>query len=730
MDRTTRGLLLATYTVTIFVSASLLFVVQPMAGKMLLPHLGGSSSVWTTCMLFFQTTLVAGYAYAHILAQQLTPRRQAFVHLGLMATAVATSLPFSLSTGWLDTSSMPALRVLAVLGISIGLPLFIVSSSAPLFQHWFSYTEHPDAEDPYYLYAASNVGSLLALFGYPFFVERTFELDSQGSLWAWGFGALMALTAACAWFLFREETALPEADEVPAQRQEASSEGVAWSRRGWWLLITFIPSSLMLGVTEYLTTDIASVPLLWVFPLGLYLLSFVLVFSRFPVNRLIYRAIIPGATLLVLAITYADLVSIAGLVLLHLWLFFTIAVYFHGELAADRPSKEHLTEFYIWMSVGGALGGLFNALVAPAIFDWMVDYYLVLGVALAVILPYRAESGRDSTAVRIAAAASMILAVGAFAWSVGLLDFTRAQTVVGVAIVIATIAGMGIAFPFLQNVGLAVLLVVGATVHADFASKAKFERSFFAEYTVYPDHRGGEKIRVFSHGTTLHGLQGREKPLSQEPIGYYHPSGPLGDIFERIPHEAVGIAGLGTGGMATYAEPGTHFTFYEIDPVVEDIAREHFTYLQDCGDRCSVQIGDARKLLEREPEDTFDLLFMDAYNSDSVPTHLLTEEALDLYMSRVDEDGVVVFHVSNRYLNVESIVGRLAEEAGLVARTRTYHPPDDDSLPLAFGSVYTVVARDAADLHGLAESDTWKPTEKANVLWTDQFTNIVSVYDW
>jgi len=730
MTGTTRILMLAVYTITIFVSASLLFVVQPMAGKMLLPHLGGSSSVWTTCMLFFQSTLVAGYVYAHILAQQFTPRRQALVHLALMTAAVATTLPFSLSTGWLDTLSMPALRVLAVLGVSIGLPLFVVSSSAPLFQRWFSYTRHPDAEDPYYLYAASNVGSLLALFGYPFFVERTFDLETQGSLWAWGFGALMALTAGCAWFLFRDDTALPEAGAVPADQQAASFEGVAWSRRGWWLLITFIPSSLMLGVTEYLTTDIASVPLLWVFPLGLYLLSFVLVFSRFPVNRLIYRAIIPVSTLLVLAITFADLVSIAGLVLLHLWLFFTIAVYFHGELAADRPDTEHLTEFYIWMSVGGALGGLFNALIAPAIFDWMIDYYLVLGVALAVTLPYRAESDRDSTAVQCAAAASIVLAVGAFAWSVGLLDFGRAQTVIGVAVVIGAIAGMGITFPFLQNVGLALLLVVGATVHADFASKATFERSFFAEYTVYPDRRGDEKIKVFSHGTTLHGLQGREDPLSRQPIGYYHPAGPLGDIFDKIPHEEVGIAGLGTGGMATYAEPGTHFTFYEIDPVVEEIAREHFTYLEHCGERCSVQIGDARKLLEREPDDGFDLLFMDAYNSDSVPTHLLTKEALDLYMSKIDEDGVVVFHVSNRYLNVESIVGRLADQAGLVARTRTYQPPDDGSLPLAFGSVYTVVARDASDLHGLAQSDHWKPTQKADVLWTDTFTNIVSVYDW
>ena len=738
-------LLLLTFAVTIFTSASLLFVVQPMVGKMILPHLGGSPSVWTTCMLFFQTTLVAGYLYAHVIAQKMSPRWQIGVHFALIAAAVVTSLPFDIPEQFLQSQSSPALWLLFALLIAIGLPLLVVSSSAPLFQHWFAFTDHPDADDPYYLYAASNVGSMLALFGYPFFVERTFGLDVQSNLWAWGFGLLALLAAGCSAFVFNHQTEAPakdtddaEPEATPATSGELPYEGragreedeVTWKRRGWWLLITFIPSSLMLGVTQYLTTDIASAPFLWVLPLGLYLLTFIIVFARLDIYLWLYRVAIPFFALLVLGATYAEFFSITVTVAIHLWMFFLFAIYFHGMLAKDRPSTDHLTEFYIWMSVGGALGGLFNALVAPALFDWMLEYYLILAVGIAVIRPRRADDGHASVLADWGAAIALAFTIGFYFWSVALLIFDTPGTMFGTLVVIGVAVGMSVKFPALQNVGLAVILLVGFANYEHIDTAMTYERSFFANYTVYKDRVEDHKVRVFSHGTTQHGMQAREERLQQVPLGYHHPRGPMGDVLHTIPHERIAIAGLGVGAMGAYAQKGKEVVFFEIDPVVEKMARKYFTYLEECGDRCEVRIGDARKLLEEAEPHSFDVIMMDAYNSDSVPTHLLTREALKLYLSRLTEDGVVVFHVSNRYLNVESVVGALVEDMNLPARTKSFTPSEREAEALAYASTYVVVAREESDLREIAHSSEWDDPEAADVVWTDNFSNIISVFKW
>jgi hypothetical protein len=718
-DTWRRRLVLIVFATTIFTSASLLFVVQPMVGKMMLPHLGGSPSVWNTCMLFFQTVLVAGYVYAHAIARRLPPLWQIVLHFTLVAAAVGLSLPFDLPFELIQSDSSPALWLLAALTVGIGLPLLIVSSSAPLFQHWFSFTDHPDADDPYYLYAASNVGSLLALFGYPFFVERTFTVDTQTTLWAVGFGILVVLTIGCSAFIY-------DAGEAPIGGVDDQAEPLSWKRRGWWLLITFIPSSLMLGVTQYLTTDIASVPLLWVLPLGFYLLSFVVVFARMKLYLWLYRALIPFVTLLVLAATFVDLFTIQVTVFLHLWTFFLFAMYFHGSLAKDRPHAEHLTEFYIWMSVGGALGGLFNALIAPVVFDWMLEYYLVLALGIASIWPARAGRETSSSAVDWGAGLALAATVGVYLWSVRLVTFDSPSTSLGLAILIAVLVGTVSHYPRVENVALGLLLLIGFSSYEHVNTAIDYDRSFFAAYTIYEDRIEGTDVRIFSHGTTQHGIQALPEHQQNTPIGYYHPKGPIGDVFNELPHEKVAVAGLGNGGLAPYHETGAEFVFFEIDPVVEDIAREHFTYLDHCGDQCRVEIGDARKLLDAKKGQKYDLLFMDAYNSDSVPTHLLTREAVDLYLSRLQEDGVIAFHVSNRYLNVESIVGALADDMGLVARTKSYSPPSAGGPALAYRSHYTLVAREKDDLRGLNDDPTWKETDVADVVWTDSFTNIVS----
>ena len=726
-DDTWKRLAGVAFALTIFVSASLLFVVQPMVGKMILPYLGGSSSVWTTCMLFFQLMLVVGYLYAHLIAQQFKPERQVVLHLGLIVAALVTSLPFQLSEAWLSTDSAPALWLLVALLASIGLPLFVVSSSAPLFQHWFSATDHPDADDPYYLYAASNVGSMIALFGYPFVVERTFAVDTQSTLWAWGFGGLALLTAGCGALVWRDE----ETAELTGAAEAVG--GVDWTRRGWWVLITFIPSSLMLGVTDYLTTDIASVPLLWVFPLGIYLFSFILVFSRFEIRFSFYRIAIPVVTLLTLAATFSGYLSMMAIIGAQLWMFYLYTVYFHGRLAEDRPATEHLTEFYIWMSVGGALGGIFNALIAPVLFDITAEYYLVLALGIALIPPLYSGEDEDnpSTILQVGLAVVLGAAIGVYLLSVyPIMEFDQISSALGGLVLVGAILSMGFIFPRGRNVGLAILLLIGFGIHEGISTDQQYERSFYASYSVYEDRINGHDVDVFSHGTTQHGLQVQEGPLSKRAAGYHHRAGPIGDVFGSMSYDRVAVAGLGAGALAAYAEPDDEFVFYEIDPVVEDIAREHFNYLKQCGDACKVKIGDARKLLEKAEPNSFDIIVMDAYNSDSVPTHLLTREAMELYLSKVKEDGAIVMHVSNRYLDIQGVVGALVEDLGLVSCSKSYTPPPTQGDSLAYASTYTIVAREASDLTPLTQTGGCASTPPADVVWTDRFSNIASVFKW
>lgn len=717
--------MLAITALTVFVSASLLFVVQPMVGKMILPHLGGSSSVWTTCMLFFQTVLLLGYIYAHGVAQSMRLERQVAVHLGIMLVAAVASLPLAVPEAWLQVEGSPAGWLLVALTIGIGLPLFVVSSSAPLFQHWFSKTDHPDADDPYHLYAASNVGSMIALLAYPFVIEPSVGLSFQSIGWSVGFVSLIAMTGATGALVLRRKSV----DASGTAETAKQVEPLEWKRRGLWVLWAFIPSSLMLGVTQFLTTDIASVPLLWVLPLALYLLSFILVFSRWEIRvGGPMRTALPLVILFVLDFSVSD-ASMGLIVVAQLVLFGLLATHYHGELAEDRPVAEHLTEYFIWMSVGGAAGGLFNSLVAPAVFDRPMEYMVVLALAAGFMYPNR-ERIEDELLPSWPVPVLLVPVGLLFLWMIHYLSLGYwVPMAVSVVTVLAGLA-IGLRWPRWENVAVAAVILLGMTSLQHTPGVVEYERSFFASYTVFAREEHGRTFVKFSHGTTSHGVQSRETELEETPLAYHHPSGPVGDVVDAIPHEKVGVLGLGAGAMAAYAEPGTDFTFYEIDPRVEAIAREHFSYLDQCGKRCTVEIGDGRKLLERTPPDTYDILFLDAYNSDSVPTHLMTREALELYLSRVDEDGVLVFNVSNRYLDIEGLVGALAEDKGLVARTRFHYPRRNLRNKNVYTSVYTVVARDEEDLRNLAENPGWKPTKNNGVVWTDSYSDVVSILDW
>jgi spermidine synthase len=731
------------YTVTIFFSALLLFVIQPMASKLVLPLLGGSSAVWTTSMLFFQILLLAGYIYAHGIAQYFSFRVQVGLHI-VVVLAAMLFLPVNVPDTLLRPDQAPALSLVAAFMMGIGPPTFVVSSSAPLLQHWFGGLNHPDADDPYYLYAASNAGSLLALLSYPFLVERFLTLNTQQQAWSIGFLALAVLLGVSGIALFLQSTG-----SVDGNEDGQTAPTLAYSRRGWWILITFIPSSLMLGVTHYLTMDLASVPLLWVIPLALYLLSFILVFARINHPLWLYRMVLPAAIFILFALSFAKYLPIVWLIVLHTAVFFLVALYFHGRLAQDRPQVTHLTQYYIFMALGGSLGGIFNALIAPLLFDQLVEYVLVMALALICALGWPSSVSQIRRIKNYIPYFLTLLASGYFLFTVPLHvpALSMVAVVLGLVFGVAGLLLLTYRQPATINIVFGGLFCAGFLVHEDQSNTIARERSFYGQYEVQEEP--GD-VRTFRHGTTLHGEQLLEGgQLLDIPTGYYHPTGPFGDLFRNYSYDRVGIAGLGTGGLAPYKKQGDEFAFFEIDPVVHRMARTHFAFLDVCGSACNVQIGDARRLIRKQPENKYDLLIMDAYTSDAIPTHLLTREAIQLYLSRVREGGVVALHISNRHFNLARVIRGIANDIGAAALVKTFVPSSHLSIPTpldGYGSAIrpdgsprfpgtklihassvslAVIARDEEALDVLPRSDGWSPPSGPPLLWTDNYTNIV-----
>jgi len=733
------------YTITLFLGSMLLFLVEPMFAKMALPLLGGSPSVWITSMLFFQAVLLAGYAYAHAGTGKLGARRQAAVHMALLAVPFLT-LPIAPRRGWAPPATGgQVVWLLALLAVSVGLPFFVVSSAAPLLQRWFASTGHPRARDPYFLYRASNLGSMIALLGYPAVVEPTLRLADQGRLWAWGYGVLAAMTAACAALLWRSPVPTgPGAAAAPDRAAPAPIAGggnghVTPARRARWMALSFVPSSLLLGVTTHLTTDVAPIPLLWVIPLALYLLTFVLVFSPRPPlpQRLMARAL----PLLVLPLVATILLKAARPVwvpmLLSLLTFFVAAMVCHGRLAEDRPPASRLTEFYLWIAAGGVLGGVFNALVAPVIFDSYAEYPLAIVLA-CLLRPGPAAGGgrRWSRVLDLGLPIALGAVVAALAWWVGVggpsNELLRRGVLVGVPTVLC--------FTFVERpirfgLGVGAILLAG-TVSLGAASPVLLaDRSFFGAYQVTEDAAG--ELHFLTNGTTVHGAQSLDPARRDDPLTYYTRSGPLGQVFgatDAAGGDDIAVVGLGAGSMACYGRPGERWTFYEIDPLVERIALDPnlFTFLRDCLDDPRIVTGDARLSLEGAADGRYDLIAVDAFNSDAIPVHLITREAIALYLSKLADGGMLAFHISNQYVDLHPVLGNLARDVGLVSFAR-----DDSSISRAesragkFPSDWVVMARTAADLGPIARDPRWYRLEgDGSRVWTDDFSNILSVFRW
>ena len=762
------------YAITLFVGAGLLFVVQPMVGKMILPLLGGTPAVWNTCMVFFQAALLGGYAYAHATTHWLGVRRQAALHLAVMALPLL-ALPLGIQS-WLlrGGEANPVLDVLLVLSLSVGLPFLVISATAPLLQQWFTGTGHPAARDPYFLYAASNLGSMLALLGYPLLIEPKLRLRGEGwltqtRLWTLGYFTLVLLIALCALVLWRSTRRVPEAaagDAVPSTPEDAP----ALSQRLLWIALSFAPSSLLLGVTTYITTDLAAVPLLWVLPLAIYLLTFILAFGRWP--ALLQRAVVLLTVPMVLPVIFF---MVSGFhlrvwvgVLWHLGLLLVVALACHGKLARARPSPRHLTEFYLLISVGGVLGGLFNALVAPVAFNSLVEYPLAMALACVLVAAGARRPSRLGWLLVVVvplgvAALALVtysetltikLDVSSLSRMPGGLGSTAAVRwlnrheheinqvlIYGPALLACLVVRRR---PVVLGLTLAGVLLTANLVDGRRQDVVRQARGFFGVLRVTHD-RDDPGYTELRHGTTIHGRQSRDPARRGEPLSYYHRKGPVGYIFAELDRRdtsrRVAVVGLGTGTLAAYAHPGEAMTIYEIDRLVRDIAFDpsYFTYVRDARDRGAsirLELGDARVRLEvvrrERPGERYDLIMVDAFTSDAIPVHLLTREALRLYVDMLTPRGLLAVHISNRYLRLGPVVAALAADAKLGGRLVLEDAAVDTEGGLA--STWVVLARTPEALGQLAgdEKVSAKPLEadpKIGV-WTDDFHNLLSVFKW
>jgi len=664
------------HAATIFLSSFLLFLVQPLIARLILPWFGGTAAVWTTCMLFFQTLLLAGYAYAHATSARLAPRAQALVHTLLLAAAVAL-LPIAPHELWKPLGGEePVSHILLLLTATVGLPYFLLSSTSPLLQAWFA-RAHP-GQNPYRLFAVSNLASVLALIGYPFAVEPFLGNQEQVTLWSALFAAFALLCAALSWMSGRRI-------EQGTEETLEESAAPAWSGYALWLAFSATGSVMLLAITNHITQNVASIPLLWLAPLALYLITFILAFE----GRGLYRPThwwsvvlvwIGGMAWLLVDKDYQfDLWLQLGMYLSGL---FVACMFCHGELYRSRPAARFLTAFYLTVSAGGALGGLLVAVVAPLVFNG----YFELGVALLALA---------------------VLAALRFA---GMHLFAR-------------VASLGL---LMATAGCAIY--DGIKYQKDVTVSA---RNFYGVMRVkeYGTAGGADHLRRLLHGVIMHGEQYLHENHRRTATTYYQTTSGVGvailSLRER-PANRIGVIGLGTGTLATYGREGDTYRFYEINPEVVGVAKREFTYLSDSRARIEIALGDARLNLEREPPQGFDVLVVDAFSSDAIPVHLITTEALGLYLRHVKADGIVAFHVSNRFLDLVPVVARLATEHGAHAVLLDEESGEEDKTT----STWVLVSRDVKPLQReeIVDAGATEPEQRDDWrTWTDDYSNLVQI---
>jgi len=726
-------MVVAVYSITIFLSAMLLFLVQPMFAKMMLPLLGGSPYVWNTAIVFYQAVLLLGYTYAHFATKWLGTKRHAIVHVFLLALPFLF-LPISMASAVPPTDTSPVPWLLLTMAASVGVPFFIVSTSGPLLQRWFAATGHERAPDPYFLYAASNFGSMIGLLAYPAWVEPNLTLAAQRNLWTFGYIAFAVLIVACAIVIWRSaETPHKATGDEPIEERHAPPTAL---RRFRWVYLAAIPASLMIGTTTYLSTDIVSMPLLWIIPLGVYLLTFMFTFAQVPpIPHKVAVGLLPPFLVITLAafvvpITDPPLFT-GSLAIITLFL---AGLVFHGELAADRPSLEYLTEFFIWVSLGGVIGGLFASIIAPMVFIRVVEYPITLILA-AFLMPRQAGKRRQALDMAVPILATLIL-YGIYLYKNSLppVDSLYGIRLFAIAWPLPIlIALMGWREPFRLGAALVGLAIVGVMNDSPNRDVIYRDRSFFGSLAIEQDKEG--RLRELRHGTTNHGAEVFVGWLQREPLTYYTRSGPIGRVFwERglPPNAKVAVIGLGVGSLAAYSMPGQVWTFYEIDPAVARVAQnsEMFTFLSDAKGKIDIVLGDGRLSMARST-DKYDLIVIDAYNSDSIPVHLLTVEAVQMYLDHLTPKGIMALHLSNRNMKLEPVVAAIAKKLEL-ANGIFY----DMDVPAQDGwwkqrSAWALLAPSLSNFgRQLAEDKSWRPLvgESDVLAWTDDYSAPFQVF--
>lgn len=743
---------LGIFTATTFLSAFLLFLIQPMFAKMVLPLLGGAPSVWAVALLFFQGALLVGYGYAHLLVRHVPAASTGFIHLALSAFAFLF-LPIAIPAGWSEPPPGDAyLWQLGLFAVAIGIPFAAVSANAPLLQAWFSRAGHKASADPYFLYAASNLGSLIALLGYPFVFEPVFGLKALAIVWTAGFAALVVALGIC-FLRVRAVTAEGETGADAASPAAVSSLGApasslrapTWNARAGWVGLAFVPSALLTAFTNHIATDVASAPLIWVVPLALYLLTFVIVFRE--------RALIPRSVLLV-AHAVATILALLQLSQTEKETWFYAAGYgiaafvastlvAHRTLYEARPDARNLTEFYMWMSAGGVLGGIFAALLAPRIFSEVFEYPLLLALTFAC----RPGAMDLMSRSRASWAGMAALVVGGWAlitWGPMLafdydLQFGRWGTTTDIATVFALVAIALWYFP--PHMLVAVLgMYLTVVLLPSGVHRGDAQRSYFGVYRVIQSMDG--EYNVLQHGTTLHGAQ-RIRDEDGNPVAdvtpatYYHPESPMASAIRLTSminqHEGVkgtfGVIGLGAGSLACYSAPGETWRFFEIDPVVVRIAKSrNFTFLSNCQPNAEIVLGDARLTFAKEEDESFDLVIVDAFSSDAIPVHMMTAEALTLYASKLKDRGVAVLHISNRYLDLEEVVAATIPTLDVALHALVIEDFEDDGY-LKTGSTVVLIGKDKTTVerfrHVEGSRDIVRPTVRP---WTDDFSDILGPF--
>lgn len=670
--RAQRGL----FTLAIFVGSFLLFLVQPMVARMALPRLGGAPNVWNSAMLVYQALLLGGYAYAHFIGR-LAIGRQAVVHIALLLIA-GFSLPLALPEGGTAQAGWEVVWVPWLFLLTVGPVFFVVSAQAPLMQRW--YAANPDAGDPYPLYAASNLGSFGGLLAYPFLVEPLMPLGAQSRLWMFGYGLLVGLVLLVAWT--RSRQALPA---MPSRKVEAAKgEGKVLL----WLGLAAVPSGLMLSTTTFFTTDIMAMPLLWVIPLGLYLLSFSVAFAQ---NSMLARVLTRWAPIVVLLCAPLSFVHGAQLGLIAggaaITLLFVGSVALHRRMFESRPPAEGLTHFYLVMSAGGALGGLFTALIAPVVFDWTWEHPILI-VALAALLPLDSWHGL-ATKLTIRP------------------QFLRTATIL---------------------LALAAILAAGIPNQLQVSAAGNRTRSYFGIYTIAERDNGQ---RWLMHGTTTHGVQIGQTTAPTSYYGRQSGAGLVLDNSEQLvgANARIGVVGLGVGTLSCYAHPGQDWTFFEIDPAVVELSTQgRFSFMSQCAPDVEIDIGDARLELSRPRQEKFDILVIDAFSSDAIPLHLVTAEALAVYREALAPDGILLIHISNRFIAMEPVVAALARDAGLQAAIRKNRPKPGLAQT---ASDWVVLVHDTALLDRVTKGEKWQPlVPPAQSTWTDEFASVLPYFKW